>query len=54
MVVTKGIALPVFWPRRVLWNDIESEFDNRRQLFAGVLLYETHWVIELEPFNPMR
>ncbi len=37
--VVKSTELKVLWPHGVLWNDIEGQFDHRRQSLAGVLLH---------------
>lgn len=46
--VTKGAALAVLRPRRVLRNDIERQLGNGCQPLAGILFHVPDWVLLFE------
>src|SRR5690606_16496412 len=48
VLITKGVALPIFGPRRILRDHIERQLGNCRQSLAGVLLYVPDLVFSFE------
>lgn len=51
VVAAKGVALPIFGARRVLWNHLKRELDDRCQPLAGVFLGVVAWVFLFKCFN---